>query len=155
MKTLIPLTIRWLLPIDLVDVLRIEDWSFEYPWPRENFDKVLRDHTMQGRVAEATDGRIVGFLIGKRHPEATEIMSMAIHPDYRRRGVGRALVVDINATVKPRPRCFALVREANLEAQLFFRELGFLAISIAPQHFDWPEGGVCETAYLFERHLPQ
>jgi ribosomal protein S18 acetylase RimI-like enzyme len=48
--------------------------------------------TSDGWVAQA-DGRVVGFLtVRPSYEQALEITWMAVHADYRRRGLGRALI---------------------------------------------------------------
>jgi GNAT superfamily N-acetyltransferase len=82
-------------------------------------------------VAEV-DGTVAGFAWGflartHGHGTAWELDLLAVHPDRRGHGLGRALVQAVYTAGRARgaPRCRAIVAETNLPSQRAFRAAGF------------------------------
>jgi ribosomal protein S18 acetylase RimI-like enzyme len=67
------------------------------------------------------DGLTAGFLAWRETaPDEAEILNLAVHPSFRRRGVGLALVAAV-----PRPVVFLEARESNHAARALYRKAGF------------------------------
>lgn len=142
------LEIRWMIRRDMFDVLDIEQRSFEFPWDEDAFIRVLRQRNAIGMVIEGRDERIVGFMIYELHRTRLHILNFAVHPDFRRSGVGQQMVGKLIGKLSDRRRQHIIceVRETNLQAQLFFKSMGFLAINVLEDFYD----DTTEDAYLFE-----
>lgn len=90
----------------------------------------------------AVDGPRLAAMTGQRArtSAACEISAVCTHPDYRRRGLARALVSQVAArTTDSRLQPFLHVSHDNLSAQATYRSLGFfpsrtLAISVLRRH---------------------
>jgi ribosomal-protein-alanine N-acetyltransferase len=144
--------IRWMIRRDMPEVLAIEHASFEYPWCEEEFLRVLRQRNCIGMVAEYGE-RIVGFMIYELHRNKIQILDFATQAEFRRRGVGRQMVAKLvgKLSSQRRSRISLLVRETNLQAQLFFRVVGFRATEVVREHY--PDTG--EDAYGMQYHLDE
>lgn len=133
--------IRWMIRRDMPAVLAIESDSFEFPWTEEEFIRCLRQRDCIGMVAERNE-QVVGFMIYELHRTRIHILSFAVHQDFRRQNVGRAMVEKLISKLayQRRNRIVLEVRETNLAAQLFFRQLGFRATSVLRNFYrDSPE----------------
>lgn len=141
--------IRWMIRRDMPEVLAIEAHSFEFPWSEDDFIRCLRQRNCIGMVAER-DERVVGFMIYELHRNRLHILNFAVHPDFRRSSVGNQMANKLIGKLSPqrRSRILLEVRETNLDAQLFFRDLGFRAISVLRDFYD----DTTEDAYLMEYH---
>lgn len=141
--------IRWMIRRDMPEVLAIESHSFEFPWSEDDFIRCLRQRNCIGMVAER-DERVVGFMIYELHRNRLHILNFAVHPDFRRGSVGHQMATKLIGKLSPqrRSRILLEVRETNLDAQLFFRGLGFRAISVLRDFYD----DTTEDAYLMEYH---
>lgn len=139
--------IRWMIRRDMPEVLNIESHSFEFPWLEEDFIRCLRQRNCIGMVAER-DERIVGFMIYELHKNRLHVLNFAVHPEFRRSHVGSQMAIKLIGKLSPqrRSRILLEVRETNLAAQLFFRDLGFKAISVLRDFYD----DTTEDAYLME-----
>ena len=144
--------IRWMIRRDMPAVLAIESQSFEFPWSEEEFVRCLRQRNCIGMVAEWCD-QVVGFMIYELHKNRLHILNFAVDPESRRRGVGRCMTDKLISKLSHdrRNRIMLEVRETNLDAQIFFRSLGFRAISVLREFYeDSPE-----DAYLMQlRYQP-
>jgi ribosomal-protein-alanine N-acetyltransferase len=137
---------------DMPAVLSIESQSFEFPWSEEEFIRCLRQRNCIGMVAERDD-EVVGFMIYELHKNRLHILNFSVEPSARRNGVGSAMCDKLVGKLSHdrRNRIMLEVRETNLDAQLFFRNLGFKAISVLRDFYD----DTVEDAYLMQmRYQP-
>jgi ribosomal-protein-alanine N-acetyltransferase len=146
-KTHTPVHIRWMIRRDMPEVLAIESGSFEFPWSEDDFIRCLRQRNCIGMVAEHNE-RVVGFMIYELHKNRLHILNFAVHEPARRRGIGTQLIKKLVSKLSPqrRNRIMLEVRETNLSAQLFFRDLGFRAISLLRDFYE----DTTEDAYLMQ-----
>jgi ribosomal-protein-alanine N-acetyltransferase len=123
--------IRWMIRRDMPEVLQTEQESFEYSWTEEDFLRCLRQRNCIGMVAEQGE-HVVGFMIYELHKAKLHILNFAVHPQYRRVGVGAQMVAKLISKLSShrRTRITLEVRETNLPAQLFFRSQGFRAVRV-------------------------
>lgn len=101
-------------------------------------------------VAEV-EGRVVGYVIGlcKRWGEG-HVISLAVHPRHRRRGIGRALMEALLARFKERGmQAVRLeVRVSNTPAIKLYEKLGFRIKGVSQGYY--LDG---EDAYLMVKEL--
>lgn len=137
--------IRWMIRRDMPEVLRIESDAFEFPWTEEDFIRCLRQRNCIGMVAEAGE-RVVGFMIYELHKNQLHILNFAVHREFRRQHVGTQMVEKLigKLSANRRSRILLEVRETNLSAQVFFRNLGFRAVSVLRDFYD----DTTEDAYV-------
>lgn len=142
--------IRWMIRRDLHEVLEIERDCFPNPWSQDDFIRCLRQRNCIGMVAEHK-GRIAGFVMYELHNTRLRLLNIAVGWGYQRNGVGRAMIDKLKGKLSFQRRTSILVsvREGNLDAQLFFKAMGFVCVSIAPG--DYEDSG--EDAYLFRYSL--
>jgi ABC-2 type transport system ATP-binding protein len=79
---------------DMPDVLAIEQECFEFPWYEEDFIRCLRQRNCIGMVAEQGE-KVVGFMIYELHKAKLHILNFAVHPSWRRNGVGAQMVAKL------------------------------------------------------------
>jgi ribosomal-protein-alanine N-acetyltransferase len=144
--------IRWMIRRDMSEILDIEAQSFEFPWSEDDFVRCLRQRNCIGMVAEHGD-QVIGFMIYELHKSRLHILNFAVHPDVRQHRVGVQMVNKLIGKLshQRRTRILLEVRERNLPAQVFFRTLGFRAISVLRDFYE----DTVEDAYLMEfRYQP-
>ena len=144
--------IRWMIRRDMAEVLDIERESFEFPWYEEDFIRCLRQRNCIGMVAEHGE-RVVGFMIYELHKTRLHILNFAVAESFRGRDVGRQMADKLISKLSSqrRTRITLEVRETNLPAQLFFKQLGFRATSVLRSYYDDSP----EDAYLMQyRYVP-
>ena len=126
------------------DILRIEHLSFDHPWQEEEFNKQRKKRNCVGLVAEYQEA-VIGYILCSMYKNSIHVDNIAILHDARRKGVGTQLIERITNKLSSDRSCVTVdVRESNLDAQLFFRNLGFQAVKIHPEFFSNDE-----AAYSF------
>jgi [ribosomal protein S18]-alanine N-acetyltransferase len=129
--------IRWMIRRDMPEVLAAERSSFEFAWTEDDFLRCLRQRNCIGMVAECND-RIVGFMIYELHKNRLHVLNFAVHPQYRRQGIGAQMVSKLIGKLSShrRSKVTLAVRERNLEAQLFFRASDFKATRVLRNYYE-------------------
>lgn len=139
--------IRWMIRRDMPEVLQTEQLSFDYAWTEEDFLRCLRQRNCIGMVAEQGE-KVIGFMIYELHKAKLHILNFAVHPSWRRHGVGSQMVAKLISKLSShrRTRITLEVRETNLGAQMFFSKQGFRATRVLRCFYE--DSG--EDAYLME-----
>jgi [ribosomal protein S18]-alanine N-acetyltransferase len=90
----------------------------------------------------------VGFMIYELHKTRLHLLNFAVSSEARRQGVGSQMLNKLVAklSTQRRTRILLEVRETNLSAQLFFRTIGFRAVSVLRDFYD----DTTEDAYLMQ-----
>ena len=137
--------VRWMIRRDMREVLGVEQEAFEFPWSDEDFTRCLRQRNCIGMVAESGDS-VVAFMIYELHRSRLHVLNFAVARSHRRLGVATRMMEKLIGKLTPerRNRIVLEVRETNLPAQLFFRSLGFRAISVLKDFYQ----DTTEDAYL-------
>ena len=146
--------IRWMVRRHMEQVLDIEKGAFGFPWSEDEFVRCLRRRNCIGMVAEGSygSGRVLGFMIYELHKTRLHILNFAVAAEARRHGVGSQMVDKLigKLSCERRTRLLVTVRDTNLGAHLFLRQMGFRASGVA---CDYYENG--DDAYCFEYLLKQ
>jgi ribosomal-protein-alanine N-acetyltransferase len=143
--------VRWMIRRDMAEVLEIEQEAFEFPWSDDDFTRCMRQRNCIGMVAEMADS-VVAFMIYELHRSRLHVLNFAVRRSHRRLGIGTQMMEKLVGKLTPerRSRIVLEVRERNLPAQLFFRTLGYRAISVLKDFYQ----DTTEDAYLMQFVLP-
>ncbi|HJT33758.1 MAG TPA: ribosomal protein S18-alanine N-acetyltransferase [Pirellulales bacterium] len=144
--------VRWMIRRDMPEVLAIENSCFEFPWSEDDFIRCLRQRNCIGMVADIDD-EVAGFMIYELQKTRLHVLNFAVAEHRRREKVGSRMAAKLMAKLSSqrRTRIVLEVRETNLSAQLFFRHLGFRAVSVLRDFYE----DTTEDAYLMQfRHRP-
>lgn len=120
-----PVHFRPMQEFDLPLVGMLENQSQPYPWPRWFFRKQLRSGAACWVVEQQDE--ILGFGIMVMVKHWAHIMNMCVAPEYRRRGLGRRIMLHLltMARQKHATHAWLEVRPTNRPAVLLYRKLGF------------------------------
>ena len=122
----------------LPEVAELERLCFSEPWS----EKSLRMLTEQGGVGAVLllDGRVVAYGGMTTVLDEGAVTNIAVHPDARRRGFGRALTRYLLETVAQNGirTVFLEVRESNGAARALYRSLGFVDCGVRKNFYRQP-----------------
>ncbi|HMN59766.1 MAG TPA: ribosomal protein S18-alanine N-acetyltransferase [Anaerolinea sp.] len=134
-----------LRPMRLEDVPRVHQldvMSFSLPWPERSYRfEVGENRASSCWVAEAArpgePATVVGMMVNWVIVDELHIATIAVHPDYRRAGIGRRLLVrGLRAGWERGARkAFLEVRRGNLAAQAMYFRFGFTVNGERKQYY--------------------
>jgi [ribosomal protein S18]-alanine N-acetyltransferase len=139
---------------DLREVVEIEEMTGLNRWGYDAYRReLLKNPNAVMLVARSLrPGRsVIGFFAGWTIENELHINNIASHPDYRRMGVGRALMEEgIDVSIQ-RSVAFVLleVRASNHAAQELYRKLGFHFINRRRDYYRAPT----EDAFVMKLEL--
>ncbi|MBT9132235.1 ribosomal-protein-alanine N-acetyltransferase [candidate division NPL-UPA2 bacterium Unc8] len=138
---------------DVGEALAIERDVFPSPWTRGMFLQELSNEDSYFIVVREKE-KLIGyggfFMIG----EVARLENLAVHPDFRRRGVATKLLRELLATVKANggDETTLEVRSGNQEAQNLYRKFGFLISGKRPEFYgDNREDALIMSKKIVER----
>jgi len=129
---------------DLDEVERIAGVSFAPPWTRAAFEGELGSPIARCSVARSAaegasgEGPLVGFAVARLLGPEAELLSIASAPSVRRRGVGRALLVELLDDLDGRAveACFLEVRAGNAPALALYESHGFTRLDVRKAYYE-------------------
>ncbi|HDM23416.1 ribosomal-protein-alanine N-acetyltransferase [archaeon] len=134
---------------DLADIFRIELEAFgkeAYPkWVFQQGAKLLRRTFM---VAEL-DGKAIGYVMAHVKGKIGEIISIAVHPQHRRKGIGELLMEEIIRKLQSEfgvKRVKLQVKVSNKPAIKLYEKLGFKIGARLKEYY--PDGEDAYEMYL-------
>jgi ribosomal-protein-alanine N-acetyltransferase len=115
---------------DLDQVLDIERASFPTPWTRAAFCYEIEQNKVARCTAMRVRGGVVGYLCFWEIGHEIHITNLAVHPEWRRRGVARRLLAAALAEGVARgvTLAFLEVRPSNTRALALYESLSFQVI---------------------------
>lgn len=127
---------------DLPEVLAIERVSFPNPWHESTFRGEIQNKSISFPLVmvHEPDDQVVGYIIFWKIGEEVQVNNIAIHPDFRRRGLGEFLLRKVISWVKKEGAQFITleVRPSNFAAQALYRKLGFKTIGLRRFYYSNP-----------------
>lgn len=122
-------TVRPARPADLPTLVELEAASFPDPWSARMLASAIADPHSLVQVIE-DGGRVAGYAVLRRAADEAELLSVAVDPEARGRGLGRRLVEEGLDRVREQGArtCYLEVRPGNEPARSLYRSLGFRRI---------------------------
>ncbi|BBL52959.1 ribosomal-protein-alanine acetyltransferase [Bartonella quintana] len=126
----------WVAPLqanDSISLHKIHKHCFIPAWEKQAFDHFLQDHSIFGYKASliGRPNQILGFCLCRLILDEAEIITIAVHPHYRRQGIG-ILLIDSTLHHLYQERAIKLfleVEETNLSALKLYQRFEFQKIS--------------------------
>jgi ribosomal-protein-alanine N-acetyltransferase len=121
---------------DVLEIASLAAASLPQPWPAGLFEREIQ--LAEARLSVAREGSLgIGYLSARRIADEVHILSIAVDPAQRRRGVARALLDAVLCEETARGARSALleVRVSNLAARAFYASTGFVAVGRRPRYY--------------------
>lgn len=126
---------------DLGQIIEIERESFDHPYSKAFLIYLLKREDQINLVAE--DKRIIGYSSTRIEGELGHILSIAVHPNRRREGVGTKLMQTILNSLQEKCRgLFLEVRECNKKGQKFYNALSFKEKGVKENYYENDEDAI-------------
>jgi [ribosomal protein S18]-alanine N-acetyltransferase len=107
----------------------------------------VADYLQYDLLVAVEGSRVAGFLVSRTlAPGESEILNLAVAPEFRRHGVARALAGALLAGSGG--AVFLEVRASNEVALVFYKSLGFEEVTVRPEYYGEP----LESAIVMKFH---
>jgi ribosomal-protein-alanine N-acetyltransferase len=132
---------------DLLEVVEIEEQSGLSRWGWAAYYAELQSGNRElmlvarpGRSSIVASGPIAGYIVARETAGELHINNVAVRSEYRRRGIGAAMLERVihEARLRKANTAFLEVRSANLAAQALYEKCGFRAIARRANYYSDP-----------------
>lgn len=133
------------------DIIMLEKTCFSLPWTRR---QLMNQRTDDGHVfiaACAGTGTVLGYLGVDCVLDEGYISNVAVTPEYRRQGIGDALLNETIHRALERELSFLTleVREGNAQALALYEKHGFIKVGLRKNYYTKPtENAILMTKFL-------
>lgn len=127
------------MTIDDVDgVMEVDRLSFRIPWSRESFESEVNGKNPAVYFVADYEGRICGYMGVWHIVDEGHITNVAVHPEFRQKGIGDMLVKRTLADGAAKGiNAFTLeVRASNEAAQKLYENNGFSSAGIRKRYYE-------------------
>jgi ribosomal-protein-alanine N-acetyltransferase len=138
---------------DIRDLIELEALCFAYHWTREQFLLGLEGGAFK-IIGVRRNGVLAGYMAFSLIADEMEILNLAVHPDYRRQGLGEALlsrsleISEANGTTKS----FLDVKVSNDPALALYRKFGYKKIGVRKKYYPDTKEDDLLLRYDFPQH---
>ena len=122
---------------DLDEVYEIERISFSLPWSRQMWMDELIKSLRSNHIVARINEKIVGYAGYWLVVDEAEIVNIAVHHEYRRKGIGKLLLKELLELAESKGAKLATldVRETNESAKNLYSKFGFELIAIRKNYY--------------------
>ena len=123
----------------VAQVAELEKLCFSDPWSENSVASELENPLALWLVAD-DDGKVVGYIGSQTVMDASDMMNVAVHPDYRKQGIATTLIVGLVEELRRNgSRSLTLeVRASNENAIRLYRMLDFQEIGCRKNYYRNP-----------------
>ena len=134
----------------IAQIAALEKRCFADPWSEASVRSELSNPLSFWLVAQE-DGKLIGYVGSQSVPPEADVMNLAVAPEWRNKGIGRALMTALIAQLHSRgiTALFLEVRVGNTPAQNLYRSLGFVEAGRRPKYYVNPT----EDALILRKEL--
>ena len=117
-------------------IAQLEKRCFSDPWSEKSIASELENPLSVWLVA-VDGGQLIGYVGSQTVLGETDMMNLAVAPEARRQGTGRALVLALvdALTEKGSHSLMLEVRVSNTPAQKLYESLGFSQVGRRPKYY--------------------
>lgn len=121
----------------LPQVLEIEERSFPSPWSYRAFACEILENPIASYIVALAGEKVVGYAGMWVILDEAHITNVAVHPNWRKRGLGRALMQEImrRAARRGAARITLEVRPSNAAARRLYAALGFTEAGLRKNYY--------------------
>lgn len=131
-------------------IAEIERLCFSSPWTEEAIRRALDDDACVFLAATLDSGGTIGYVSASTVLDEGYIGNVAVHPDYRRRGVAEALITELKRRLAGRLAFLTLeVRAGNLAAAALYEKQGFKIVGERKNYYENPKENALLMTYFF------
>ena len=124
----------------VAQIAQLEKLCFADPWSEMSIASELRSVWSYWVVALSAD-TVVGYIGSQSSIDESDVMNVAVHPDWRRQGIAENLIEHLILELKSRgSKALMLeVRASNAPAIALYEKLGFYQVGLRKNYYKNPK----------------
>ena len=132
--------IRDVGPDDIPQIEEIEKRCFSLPWTAEQLAGQIKDAQHEFIAAISPDGTVLGYVGMMYVLDEGYISNVAVSPDWRRQGIGSALITRLCELCESLGLSFVTleVRAGNTPAIALYEKHGFRCVGLRKNYYERP-----------------
>ena len=144
------MTVERMNPDHVAQIAQLEKLCFSDPWSETSIASEFTNRLSDWLVALEED-RVVGYVGAQTVIDGSDMMNIAVHPDYRRKGIAQALIEELETCLRNRGSKMLLleVRDSNAPAITLYEKLGFHQVGLRKNYYRNPK----EDARILRKEL--
>ena len=134
------MTITKMTEAHIGQIAELEKICFNDPWSENSIASELNNRLSCWLVA-IEDGKVIGYLGSQTVLGETDMMNIAVHPDYRKNGIASNLIGELISTLMEQGSHSLMleVRESNEPAKSLYLKLGFDVVGVRKNYYRNPK----------------
>ena len=142
------ITIEFMNHQHISAIAELEKQCFSMPWDESSIASELQNPLSLWLVA-MDDGQLAGYIGSQSVLGESDMMNVAVFPAYRRRGIGRMLVLQLVEHLREKGnRSLTLeVRASNAGAIALYESMGFVQVGLRKTYYRNPR----EDAWILRK----
>ena len=133
------MTIEKMTSAHVAEIAALEAICFSDPWSERSISSEL-DNPLACWLVALEEATVAGYIGSQTVIDETDMMNVAVDPDFRRRGIAEMLILELVEQLRAAgSRCLTLeVRASNLPAIALYDKLGFVQIGRRKNYYRNP-----------------
>lgn len=142
--------IRLMQAADVAAIAELEKVCFSDPWSEKSIASEL-DNSLACWLVAIVDGELAGYIGSQTVLDGSDMMNIAVAPQYRRMGIAEALILALVEKLQARNSlCLLLeVRVSNVPAIALYEKLQFAPVGRRRNYYRNPR----EDALILRKEL--
>ena len=134
------MTITEMNATHVAQVAELEKICFADPWSEKSVASELDNRWALWLVA-VEEERVAGYIGSQTSIDETDVMNVAVHPDFRRGGIAESLIIRLVDELKMRGSHALMleVRASNTPAIALYEKLGFRQVGCRKNYYRNPK----------------
>ena len=132
--------IRLMTADHVSQVAQLEKLCFRDPWSENSVSSELNNPLSLWLVAVEGE-KVAGYVGSQSVMGESDMMNVAVHPDFRRQGIGERLILELIDHLANRGNHSLTleVRASNVSAIALYRKLGFVQVGLRKNYYRNPK----------------
>lgn len=134
------MTITNMTSAHVAQIAELEKCCFNDPWSENSISSELNNRLSCWLVALESDV-VIGYVGSQTVLGETDMMNIAVHPDYRNQGVAKKLIQNLMDIISEQGSHSLMleVRQSNEPAKNLYASLGFETVGIRKNYYRNPK----------------
>ena len=123
---------------DIDNIAALEPLCFDDPWTPQMIRSDVMDLPFSTYVLGEVDEKLVGYVGIMVVRDECQVNNVAVHPDYRKKGIGGTLLKTALSFAKKNgaEEAFLEVREGNDDAISLYESMGFKRLGVRKGYYE-------------------